>query len=134
MRRVAIAPEKAGLADINLHWSCVRSNASTPPAATTFSITTARTAGDYRSRAVIYGLLLPPPSPPPLSPPPPLLPGAAAGISGDPHLQGAHGDEADVTGDGVYNLLTAKNFSLNVRLQYASYRSPHSKLNVHGSW
>ena len=37
-----------------------------------------------------------------------------AGVGGDPHLKGAHGDEADFKGEnhGVYNLLSARDFSL----------------------
>ena len=64
------------------------------------------------------------------------IPGAASGSAGDPHLKGAHGDEADFKGEdhGVYNYLTAKNISLNVLVEHDTFRSPYSKLDVNGSW
>jgi len=64
------------------------------------------------------------------------LPTPAAGITGDPHLKGAHGDEADFKGDhrAVYNALSARNLSLNLLVEHDVYRTPFSKLNVRGSW
>eukprot|EP00966_Prymnesium_polylepis_P308105 7119995-Prymnesium_polylepis.1 len=74
------------------------------------------------------------PSPPP--PLPPAAPGPSAGASGDPHLKGAHGEEADFKGEhrGIYNALSARNFSLNLMVEHALFRTPFSKLNVNGSW
>jgi len=77
------------------------------------------------------------PSPPPGPPSqPPAEPGAVSGIAGDPHLSGAHGEEADFKGvdGGVYNVLSARNMSLNVMVQHDVFNTPHSKLTVHGSF
>jgi len=78
---------------------------------------------------------VPPTSPRPPSSPP-LLPGQRASISGDPHIHGAHGDRADFKGadGGVYSALSARNFSLNIKIVHDNFTSPHSKLNVQGSW
>jgi hypothetical protein len=61
---------------------------------------------------------------------------SSSGASGDPHLKGAHGDEADFKGEhrAIYNLLSAKNVSLNVKTEHDTFLTPFSKLNVHGSW
>jgi hypothetical protein len=77
--------------------------------------------------------LLPPPSP---LQPPPAAPGQASGVSGDPHLKGAHGEEADFKGEhrAVYNVLSAKNLSFNLLVEHDIFRTSYSKLNVHGSW
>jgi hypothetical protein len=79
-------------------------------------------------------LTLPPPSP--STPPPPDAPGSSAGISGDPHIKGAHGEEADFKGEhrAVYNALSAKNISLNLLIEHDNFHTPYSRLNVHGSW
>lgn len=60
----------------------------------------------------------------------------SAGISGDPHLRGAHGEEADIKGEqrGVYNVLSARNLSLNLLMENQAFRTTHSKLRVNGSW
>jgi len=81
----------------------------------------------------------PPSSPPPSAslPHSPLLaPAVSAGISGDPHLKGAHGEEADFKGEhnAVYNALSAKNLSFNIGIEHSNFWTPYSKLNVHGSW
>mmetsp|Transcript_31070 Transcript_31070/g.91234 ORF Transcript_31070/g.91234 Transcript_31070/m.91234 type:complete len:291 (-) Transcript_31070:360-1232(-) len=54
----------------------------------------------------------------------------------DPHIRGAHGDTADFKGKhhAVYNALSARNLSVNLLLEHANFRTPHSKLTVHGSW
>ena len=77
------------------------------------------------------------PSPPsPILPPPAASPAVAAGVTGDPKLWGADGDEADFRGEhrGCYNILSARNLSLNTLIEHASFITPHSKINVHGSW
>ena len=57
-------------------------------------------------------------------------------ISGDPHIKGAHGDKADFKGinGAVYNALSARNLSLNLKFEHSTFLTPFSKLNVHGSW
>ena len=57
-------------------------------------------------------------------------------MTGDPHIRGAHGDTADFRGahKGVYNLLSAKNFSVNIKVEDDNFTSPYSKLRVRGSW
>jgi len=67
---------------------------------------------------------------------PSLPPASAAGISGDPHLKGAHGEEADFKGEhgAVYSALSARNLSLNLLVEHAAFTSPFSRLNVRGSW
>ena len=77
------------------------------------------------------------PSPPsPILPPPAASPAVAAGVTGDPKLWGAHGDEAHFRGEhrGRYNILSARNLSLSTLIEHASFITPYSKLNVHGSW
>ena len=113
-----------------------------------------RVAGKHERPVVLHSMLAdvqvhlrvpsPPVRPPPHSPPPPLLPhvpppyspGALSGISGNPHLKGAHGEEADFTGahKSVYNALSARKFSLNLLVEHDTLRTPFSKLNVHCSW
>eukprot|EP00966_Prymnesium_polylepis_P047498 1099672-Prymnesium_polylepis.1 len=46
------------------------------------------------------------------------------------------GDTADFKGKhhAVYNALSARNLSVNLLLEHANFRTPHSKLTVHGSW
>jgi len=78
-----------------------------------------------------------PPSLPPYPPrDPPSSPASAAGIAGDPKLRGGHGDEADFRGENhaVYNALSARNLSVALLIEHGSFRTSHSKLNVHGSW
>jgi len=81
-----------------------------------------------------------PPRPPELPPrppaPPPAAPGSRAGITGDPHLKGAHGEEADFRGEhgAKYVALSARNFSLNLLIEHNTFHTPYSKLDVHGSW
>ena len=57
-------------------------------------------------------------------------------LEGDPHLFGADGDRADFRGDdhAVYNVLSARDLSLSVRLEHSDYTSPYSKQLIHGSW
>ena len=66
----------------------------------------------------------------------PSPPAASSGITGDPHLKGAHGEEADFKGDhrATYNVLSARNLSLNVLIEHDIFRTQHSKLHIHGSW
>uniref|UniRef100_A0A7S3EVJ9 Uncharacterized protein n=1 Tax=Haptolina ericina TaxID=156174 RepID=A0A7S3EVJ9_9EUKA len=75
---------------------------------------------------------------PPTSPPlwPPLEPSQMASIYGDPHMWGAHGDQADFKGahGGVYCLLSAKNLSINMKTIYDTFITPFSKVPVRGSW
>lgn len=61
---------------------------------------------------------------------------SSAGVSGDPHVKGAHGEEADFKGEnnGIYNMLSARNISLNLMIQHDTFRTPYSLLDVHGSW
>jgi len=65
-----------------------------------------------------------------------LHPGSRAGITGDPHLKGAHGEEADFRGEhgAKYVALSARNFSLNLLIEHNTFHTPYSKLDVHGSW
>lgn len=51
----------------------------------------------------------------------------------DPHLWFAHGGRADFRGEdgAVYNLLSAKDFALNVGIKYADFHMKHAL--VHGS-
>ena len=44
-------------------------------------------------------------------------------------MSGAHGEEADFKGvdGGVYNVLSARNMSLNVMVQHDVFNTPHSK-------
>jgi len=74
-------------------------------------------------------LLCFPPSPPP---PPPIVPPVVA-VSLDPHLQFAHGGRADLKGEHNtwYNMLSAKNTSVNVLFQHDDFHNPHRL--VHGS-
>jgi len=53
--------------------------------------------------------------------------------SRDPHLQFAHGGRADMKGEHNtwYNMLSAKNHSVNIRFEHADFNNPY-KL-VHGS-
>lgn len=48
----------------------------------------------------------------------------------------ATGGEADFRGEdhAVYNALSARNLSLNLLFEHDRFTSPHSKLNIHGSW
>ena len=50
-------------------------------------------------------------------------------------IKGAHGEETDFKGEhlAMYNALSAKNLSLNLLTEH-DFHSPHSRLNVHGSW
>lgn len=61
----------------------------------------------------------------------------SSGATGDPHLAFADGGVADFKGDDdtIYNLLTAKNISINVLFRYADFNlpGPRHKL-VHGSF
>jgi len=69
-------------------------------------------------------------------PPPPASPGATSSITGDPHLRGAHGGDADFKGGhrAVYSALSAKNLSVNLMTEHDSFVTPFSRLGVHGSW
>jgi len=57
-----------------------------------------------------------------------------SGASRDPHFVFAHGGRADIKGDdqGIYNILSARNFNFNVRFAYGDFVLPR-KL-VHGSY
>ena len=50
--------------------------------------------------------------------------------------QGAYGGEADFKGrsNGIYNLLSARNVTLNARFVHRKYHTSWSKLWVDGSW
>jgi len=94
-------------------------------------------SGEVSGNDLFYVLNPDPPAVPPApAASPPTSPGATSGISGDPHIKGAHGDEADFKGEhrGVYNVLSARNFSLSLRIEHDTFTTPFSRLNVHGSW
>ena len=59
---------------------------------------------------------------------------SCSGVCGDPHLYLAHGGRTDFKGkDGqLYNFLSSKNVSLNVRIKYSTFML--NKLKVHGSF
>merc|ERR1719316_760523 len=81
----------------------------------------------------------PPPYPPPPSPPSPpgAVPPPAAvtttTATRDPHLAFAHGGRADMKGEHNtwYNMLSAKNTSVNVLFEHADFHNPYRL--VHGS-
>jgi len=60
-------------------------------------------------------------------------PGTKTGGCGDPHLAFAHGGRADFKGEHLswYNVLSAKNVSLNVFFVHAEFK--HLKQQIHGS-
>jgi fibro-slime domain-containing protein len=68
-----------------------------------------------------------PPSPPPFPP-------RFIGGQRDPHLFFAHGGRADLKGEHKtwYNMLSAKNTSVNVLFEFADFNNPHRL--VHGSF
>jgi hypothetical protein len=78
----------------------------------------------------------PPPSPPPPPPPVPVVVPVVAVMAFDPHFTFAHGGKADFRGEDNtwYNLLSAKNISLNVLFTAADFKilRPTKQL-VHGS-
>lgn len=57
----------------------------------------------------------------------------SAGATKDPHFHFAHGDRADIRGEdgAIYNFLSAKNVSMNVRMAKADFR--WSQRLVHGT-
>jgi len=59
-----------------------------------------------------------------------------ATVTGDPHMKGAHGGEADFRGQHgkVYNLLSARNVSVNALFEHRHFVTPYSKVSVNGSW
>ena len=59
-----------------------------------------------------------------------------ASLTGDPHCVGAHGDRFDVRGDhnGIYCLLSDNEMTLNARFEQQLFRTPHSKMDVNGSF
>ena len=86
----------------------------------------------------------PSPSPPPPYPPPPSPPSPPGAVpppaavttttaTRDPHLAFAHGGRADMKGEHNtwYNMLSAKNTSVNVLFEHADFHNPYRL--VHGS-
>jgi len=61
---------------------------------------------------------------------------ASAWLHGDPHVVGFDGDKFSVRGDHgqIYSLLSAPGLSFNAQFEEAAFRSPHSKLDVKGSF
>jgi hypothetical protein len=96
---------------------------STAPFSVSFDIVGANTVGGRSLR--FYGTADSPACPPP----PPFV----AGATTDPHLHFAHGGRADFKGEHNtwYNMLSAKNTSVNVHFQHDVFHNLH-KL-VHGS-
>jgi len=78
-------------------------------------------------------LVYDPPSPPPPVPPAPSPPPPVVTVKKDPHLHFAHGGVADLRGEdgGVFNFLSAKNVSLNVKTEAADFKWAHRI--VHGT-
>jgi hypothetical protein len=61
---------------------------------------------------------------------------ASAQLNGDPHMVGAGGETADFRGEhnGIYNVLSAANLSMAVRIVHRPYHTPYSKMVVDGGW
>ena len=51
-------------------------------------------------------------------------------------MRGADGDVFDFKGahGGIYVLLSTQRLSLSARFEHATFKTPYSKLLVHGSW
>lgn len=93
------------------------------------------TGGGTQQRYYLVGSLLAvaPPSPPPSPPTSPSSPTSSSAVQ-DPHLALAHGGRTDFRGKNatLYNFVSARNVSLNVRTEDATFRL--QQLVVHGSF